>query len=294
MKIGLGTAQFGLDYGVSNLAGKVTRATTQAIIDLAITSGVDVVDTAAAYGDAEVLVGACLPAQGAIRVVTKLPRMPSEVTSAAIKGWVFNTIRLSLQRLDRQRVHAVLVHHADDLMGPQGLSLWAALVSVRQEGLADAVGFSVYRGEEIDNLLQQCAPDIVQLPINVLDQRLLWGGQLRRLREQGVEIHGRSLFLQGLLLMAPEDLPANHFDAVRPVLTTFRQFALARGLTPLQAAVAFARSVREVDVSIFGVTTPGELAEIIRATGPELPLSWFEPFALTDERIVNPALWPRR
>jgi aryl-alcohol dehydrogenase-like predicted oxidoreductase len=294
MKIGLGTAQFGLDYGVSNASGKVGRQAAQAIIDLAITSGVTVLDTAAAYGDAEATVGACVPAQSTVRIVTKLPRTPSDAKASAIKGWVFDTIRQSLTRLRRQQVDAVLVHHADDLLGPQGHRLWRALIDLRDEGLAESVGVSIYRADEIDSLLQQCVPDIVQLPINVLDQRLFRGGQLQRLRDCDVEIHGRSLFLQGLLLMEPENLPGDHFNAVRPVLTSFRQAARAQGLSPLQAAVAFARSVRQVDVSIFGVTTTDELAEITRATEVELPLPWFEPFALTNERILNPAQWPQR
>jgi aryl-alcohol dehydrogenase-like predicted oxidoreductase len=293
MKIGLGTAQVGMDYGISNRSGRITSSEALGILTLAESAGVRVIDTAAAYGDAEERLGSILSKDHPFSIVTKLPRLPRDVPPSGTAGWVLDTFEASRQRLRATSVHGLLVHDANDLLDPRGAQLWAALEELRGAARVRSIGVSVYAAEEIDAVLERYRPDLVQVPLNVLDQRLVRSGHLARLKRAGIEIHSRSSFLQGLLLMDPAELPDPYFDPVRGALEAFHSAARAAGRSPLQAAVAYVASVEDVDTAVFGVTSGTQLAEILAAATCTLPPAWFAPFARDDERILNPSLWPR-
>lgn len=293
MKIGLGTAQFGLDYGISNGAGRVSQEEVRSILTFAAETGIEMLDTAVAYGEAERVVGNHLQSATHFRLVTKLPRVPAELPPQQVLDWVRQQLSGSLDRLGQSSLYGLLVHGAQDLLGSLAEPLFSALLTLQDEGLVKKVGASVYTAAEIDGLLGRFALDIVQLPINLLDQRLLESGHLQKLRQRGVEIHARSLFLQGLLLMDPDTLPEHFFSAV-PALKRFRTALRQLEFTPLQAAVAFAHAIPEIDIAVFGVTCCAELREIVSTGGTGPDIDWYRPFGLTDEKILNPALWPAR
>ena len=292
MKLGLGTVQLGMAYGITNRHGRVPPETARRIIERALAAGIRVFDTAPDYGDAESVLGACLPRNEALRIVTKLPRMPDDINEPGIiNTWVHRNVADSLRRLDRDRITTLLVHHAGDLFGPRGEILYSSLAELKRNGMIENIGASVYEEQEIDALLTHFDPDVVQVPINLLDQRLIRGGQLRRLHEHGVEIHGRSLLLQGLLATA-DGVPDRFFETWRKPLESFRRAVSAQGLTPLQAAVGFINTVSEINCAIIGVTSLHELEEILAAATTQLPPAWYAAFALDDARLLNPSRWP--
>ena len=292
MKIGLGTAQFGLDYGISNRSGQVDEREIREIIAVAEHAGVRVVDTAAAYGDAQDRLGRALAPNHAFRIVTKLPLLPDGLGIAATDEWVRGTFAASLGRLRAVAVYGLLVHRVADLLGPGGTQLWSTLASIQGDGAVEKIGASVYTAHDLDSLLERYPLQLVQVPLNVFDQRLLESGHLERLKAAEVEVHARSVFLQGLLLMDPDTLADPYFDPSLAPLAAFRSAAAAVGCTPLQAAVSFAMSVGEIDAAVVGVTDAAQFAEIIAAAAPTLPVDWYRPFAVGDERILDPSRWP--
>jgi aryl-alcohol dehydrogenase-like predicted oxidoreductase len=296
MKLGLGTAQFGLDYGISNEGGRVPVDEAARIIARASLAGVTVLDTAAAYDDAELRLGELLTATHPFSIVTKLPPWAGGISRSQAGAWVERAIGESLSRLRQDSVYAVLSHGADALLSPSGPAIWDALDRARA-GTVAKIGASVYTSDDIDALLERYPIELLQVPVNVLDQRLVRSGHLARLRAAGVEVHARSVFLQGLLLMEPKALPASQFDGVRDVLEKFRSAAMSAGASPLQAAVAYVLGVNGIDTVIVGVTREAELVEILAAVeaigAAGLSPSFFEPYASEDERIVNPARWTR-
>lgn len=281
MRLALGTVQFGLPYGAFNQAGQVSPGEVGAILALAAESGIEMIDTAHAYGNAEEALGAALKPDTGFRIVTK-----TAVKSAAVAA----DFRESLRRLKRDRVYGLLVHHASELLGEGGQQLWAALESLRADGLVTKIGSSVYCGDEIDALLSRFPLELVQLPINVFDQRLIQGGQLQRLKSRGIEIHARSAFLQGLLLSPLSRLPPNLERARRPLETYFHALEQA-GLSRKAAALQFLKLQPQIDELVLGVESRAQLEENFAAFHEPLPAFDFSPFALSDERILNPALW---
>ncbi len=276
MKLGLGTVQFGQAYGVSNRRGQVPKAEAAAILERAAIAGVRVLDTAANYGEAErVLAGFDLKP---FRVVTKTIHLKHGL-DAVIARARQSAVALSADTL--------LVHAASDLSDG---SLWPALQRLKAEGVFRKIGISTYVADKPAELAARFKPDVMQLPFSILDQRLLQDGSLARLKDMGVEIHARSLFLQGLLLM--ESVPMHLRDAA-PALAQVRARIKAAGSTPLAAALSFVLSRPEIDIGLVGVTSLGELEEILTgATAALTDLDWTA-CALSDEQILTPSLWPK-
>lgn len=287
MRLGLGTVQFGTDYGVSNPGGKTSPADAAAILADAAKAGVQVLDTAPLYHDSEGVLGALLPAGHGFRIVTKTPQFKGRPVSIAE---VEASFAASLDRLRQKSVHGLLVHHADDLLGPGGEDFYRALQRLKESGRVSKIGASIYDARQLDALLERYDLDLVQLPLNVFDQRLVASGHLKRLKDKGVEIHARSVFLQGLLLMTPESVPAR-LDRARVPLAAYRGQLARLGLSPLEACLAWALGLPEVDVVLFGVNTPAQLREILDAAARPPAVRDFDRFAVSDETIVNPALW---
>jgi len=285
---GLGTVQFGQAYGISNARGQVRPDEVAAILDAAADAGCAVLDTAALYGDSEGVLGRC-PAVRRFRVVSKTVQFRTGSIGPTEAAALRAGIESSLTRLRLERVHGLMIHHADDLLVPGGERLWAVLQQARAEGLAGRIGASVYDASQIARLLDRYPLEIVQVPLNVLDQRLIASGQLENLQRRGIEVHARSVFLQGLLLMPPE-MVHPRFAPVQPLLRAFHAAAAERGLTPLQAAMAFVRDRAELSAIVVGVTCVDELDQCLAAYREAVSFDAAR-FACADERYVNPARW---
>lgn len=292
MQLGLGTVQFGSDYGVANAEGRPSEEEVRNILALAVQRKLLVLDTAAAYGDSEAVLGRCLPRNAPFRVVTKTRPLRERPDVVGAKDWVRDGLVRSLERLGMESVDALLVHHVGDLLGPSGDEIYAQLLDAKRTGCVCRIGFSAYAGADIDAALSRYDIDLIQVPVNVLDQRLLSGGQLHHLKKRGVEIHVRSVFLQGLLLMNPLEIP-EYFVPIRPKLMAWQRALEDIGMTPTQGAFAFARSL-DVDVVLVGVNDSEQLAANVSdfALRPAGNIE-FPAFAMDDERYLNPSNWNR-
>jgi aryl-alcohol dehydrogenase-like predicted oxidoreductase len=270
MNLGLGTAQFGSDYGVTNTRGKVPAAEVERILRFAAENGVHVLDTAAAYGEAEASLGSALWQGHPFRIVTKCPgREAREV------------FLRSLERLRQDSVYGLLAHHAAEL----NKVVVEQLLDLKREGLVSRIGASFYTGAEILNSSALMTPEIAQVPVSVADQRLVLDGTLARMHSDGVEIHARSVFLQGLLLADPQRIPAplRHIEA----------YAKSAGVSQLALALGFLAQVPQVDVALVGVTSVGELQAIVEASRLALERRDLSALAVKDEALLNPSRWPK-
>ncbi len=289
-ELGLGTAQLGLPYGISNRGGQPAETTAGAIVQRAVRGGVRTFDTAPAYGGSEALVGRLLRNGNEVRVVTKTPPLAAaEVTEADCEA-LRRSAERSCERLGRTRLDALLVHHGSDLGLPGGERLAATVVGMRDDGILARIGVSVYDREELDTARRLLPLDIVQLPLNVFDQRFLRDGTLAELGKEGVEVHARSAFLQGLLLMEPEELP-ERVSAAAELLHRWHGTRRQAGLTAIEATLAFARSTG-VDVVLVGTNSVAELEECIAAMATEAsPQLDSASLAADDPELIDPRRW---
>lgn len=276
-KLGLGTVQFGQPYGISNRTGQVAAQEAARILTLAADNGIRLLDTAANYGEAEAVLGR--RDTRPFRIVTK---------TIGIHHGIEAIVTRARQSAAALKADTLLVHAASDLASPDGNALWRALLGLRDDGTFRKIGLSVYVAEDPASLAARYRPDVMQLPFSLLDQRLLDNGTLSALNGLGIEIHARSLFLQGLLFLdeMPEKLKhaAPHLEMVK---ATLREATVS----PLAAALGFVLTRPEIGFGLVGVTNAVELREIIAAARIPLPdLDW-KSFALSDETVLTPSLW---
>jgi aryl-alcohol dehydrogenase-like predicted oxidoreductase len=288
--LGLGTVQFGLEYGVSNRQGRPAEREVAAILARAAEWGVGYIDTAPAYGDAEILVGRHLPRDHKMRVVTKTPALPDATIDARYEQRVLDAVAASLDRLKVGAVHALLVHQSGDLGKPGWQRLVGAMNEVKARGLAAHVGVSIYEIDQLKLVESRLAPGLVQLPFNVFDRRFSESGALARLKAAGVEVHARSAFLQGLLLMDPANLP-EFFGPLREKIASLHRRWAKQGLTPVAGCLAFMFQHAELDVVVVGVNSLTELDEII-AAATAMGHVEFDPLPSVDALYLNPSRWP--
>jgi aryl-alcohol dehydrogenase-like predicted oxidoreductase len=289
MKIGIGTVQFGLNYGISNASGQTSEEDVGGILEIATLNGIRIVDTAAHYGTSEEVLGSGLPENHQFRIITKTQRFSKAFITPSDAHQLEETFMRSLKNLRSLSVAGLMIHHADDLLAENGELLWHKMVELKQKGLVGKIGVSVYTANQIDGLLQRFPLELIQLPINVLDQRLIQTGHLKKIKERGIEIHARSVFLQGLLVMDPDRL-SPYFNSVKQHLKRYFADLKLFKITPVQAALGLVSGLGEIDAVICGVNNPGQLEELCSAVKSS-PTIDFSLYAINDEKILNPSLW---
>jgi aryl-alcohol dehydrogenase-like predicted oxidoreductase len=285
VRLALGTVQFGTNYGVANAGGQVPVDEVRRILGYARDHGIDMLDTAIAYGDSESRLGSIGVASW--RVVSKLPSLPEGCPDVA--AWVRTSVRGSLNRLGVSRLYAVLLHRPEELLTAGGDALYRALQALKSEGLVRRIGISIYEPAELDAIVARFPVDVVQAPFNILDRRLLEAGWLARLKAQGAELHVRSVFLQGLLLMPAGQRPRK-FERWQSLWDGWHGWLAQAGVTPLQACVRYVMRFAEIDAAVVGVDSLAQLAQIVQSGDGELPAV---PTSLgcVDADLLNPARW---
>ena len=288
-KIGLGTAQWGLTYGISNRCGQTTREEVTRILKFAKAAGIQVIDTAQAYGNAEQVLGE--NDLSSFKVITKISKLgDSSLAFSSLYDCLWSSFTRSLDSICSDSIHGVLVHNCDDLFSPSGMMIIEFLRKLKSEGKCFRIGVSVYNSLQIRALLDLFIPDIIQLPFNVLDQRLLHDGTLAKLKKLGIEIHARSIFLQGILLMQIEDLPI-YFKPWLSTLLTWRGMCRDLDLSPQHVALNYVTSNRYIDKAIVGVASYSQLVDLTSCPCQYSDITSFNSLSLDDPEILNPAQW---
>ena len=284
-KIALGTAQFGMNYGIANRRGQLPEQEVADLLSRALAVGIDTLDTAVAYGDSETILGRIGVQYW--KIISKVPAAPDNVTD--VKDWMFRSVKASLERLGRSRLDGLMLHNPEQLTGSRGKATAAALVEIRSRGLADKIGYSIYDTNRLELYLQQLEPEIIQVPFNILDQKLLTSGWLSRLKRMGCEVHTRSAFLQGLLLMSASERPSE-FAEFSNVWEKWDGWLGSRAIGSVEACLRFVLNTPGIDRIVVGVDSIDQLDALVAAdhspleTLPEWP-------DRIDPRLINPSLW---
>ena len=287
-KVGLGTVQWGCNYGISNNDGQTPIDEVKNILQLAKNAGISILDTASLYGTAESILGEFDLSR--FRIVTKTPRFSSNAISIDHANVVIHTFHDSLSKLRVESLHGLLIHDVNDIFKLNGGYLIDALRSLKSQGLVSKIGVSIYDSNDLKKTLNVFVPDIVQLPFSVLDQRMLTDGTIHLLNSLGIEIHARSVFLQGLLLMDPASLP-DYFTPWASYLSIWHNLCRDKEISPITAALNFPCSFSEISCSLVGVQNSVQLKDIIYPVKDFIDFD-YQSLSCTDLRLIDPRRWP--
>lgn len=255
------------------------------LLQTAVDAGVATVATRP-DGDGERMLGQAWPFPSPFRVTVRTMSIVDGVDRVEARA------RRSLERLGLPRGDSLLVSNAADLAGAEGRALWDRLTALKDRGLFKRIGFCATLEDGPALLARRFQPDLIQLPCNILDQRPVSSGLLADLANQGVAIHLSAVFAHGLMFTGRETLPAHLADFGLALSRTRRRLAEAR-IDPMQAALAFALNLPEVETVVASVASAAELRAIVAAAhAPRPDLDWSamafpDPEALTREALVS-------
>ena len=282
----LGTVQFGLDYGITNSSGEIPDQVVQQMLVFAEEHDIRIFDTAADYGNSQYRLGQLAPIGNSNRYVTKFS-LPADGSLPTQE----NVYSDSMKLLRVQKLHGVLFHKLEDLTDPRLEKTLEILRAGRDAEILSRIGVSIYNRADLELALDVFPDlDLLQLPANVLDMDLLESDEVHMLKSRGVEIHVRSVFLQGLLLTSPSQL-SEFFEPLKPALIELQNVAAETGKSLLELVLAKIRHHRYVDAVLVGATTLGELTEITSAWESASEYEDFELPAVPRE-ILDPRVWP--
>ena len=282
-RIVLGGAQLGLPYGILNGGETLSREEVARILDTAVDHGIDAIDTAIAYGQSESIIGET--AQNRFKIISKLPPIPSDVSN--VSQWVRTQVDASLSRLKSKSLDALLLHRPQDLTDSHGAELYAAISSLKLEKVIQRFGVSIYAPNELNGIIGTFDIDVVQAPLNVFDRRIL--GVIDQLTALNIELHVRSVFLQGVLIAKPENRP-QRFQPWSEHFARFDEWVLSTGVSAMACCLGFALQQSRVAKLVIGTTSATSLAEIMTSI-PNTHLEVPPHLQSSIEQLIDPRSW---
>jgi aryl-alcohol dehydrogenase-like predicted oxidoreductase len=256
MKLVIGSAQIGMNYGLFNNK-KISVKEFKKIEKLVLKSKINFIDTATSYGDSEKVIGNSKLKNLNIITKIKLPRKKN----IYIRDWVLKEISKSLKKLRIKRIYGVMIHDYKDLLGKYGKNYLITLNELKKKKIIKNIGISIYDPKDIKKIWKFWKPDIVQVPFNIIDNRILETGWLNTLKKFKVKIFARSVFLQGILIN--EDRFFNMNKNYTILLNKFKDWCYKNNISLLQACLHFVKQFKKIDYLVIGFDNYNQLKEII-------------------------------
>ena len=282
-RIVLGGAQLGLPYGILNGGETLSREEVARILDTAVDHGIDSIDTAIAYGQSESIIGET--SQNRFKIISKLPPLPVGISD--VSEWVHSQVQGSLSRLKCTSLEALLLHRPQDLTGAKGAELYAAIGSLMAEKMIHRFGVSIYSPDDLEGIIDTFDIQVVQAPLNVFDRRIL--GVTDQLSALNIEVHVRSVFLQGVLIASPKDRP-QRFEPWSEHFALFDEWVRSSGVSAMACCLGFALQQPGIAKLVIGTTSAKSLDEIMNSI-PNSVLEVPAHLQSSVEQLIDPRVW---
>lgn len=293
----LGTVQFGMKYGINNQIGRQpTWEESFQMLDTALENNINIIDTARAYGEAELILGEYFKNRklkiDKIKIVSKLRPNIIELGEKDIYSVVRKEFEDSLSRLKITKLYGYLLHTPEYIYNKK---IVESLYQLKKENLVEYIGVSIYDIKEGYAALETGIIDFIQLPYSILDQRGIKEGFIKRAKEKKIIIATRSAFLQGLFLMEYKEIPL-HLQKAVPYLTKIDEIINKYNVDKISAILGFVKQEKDIDYLVFGVEHLNQLKEnLVKFNSQDIPKECI--FELKnkikniDQSIIFPSLW---
>ena len=299
-RLTLGTVALGMDYGISNNKGKPDRANGFGIISSALMAGINTLDTARGYGEAEQLIGDFFDHEQInqpINIVTKFKISPENlINKEKARAEVYHIVRTSIKFLKLKYIPICLFHMNRHLPLDDVLKILPSIFyDLKNDGLIDVAGVSIDHPDEAKSFLEHPVIEAMQVPLNIFDTRIIKNGILNRLHTEGKIVFVRSVFLQGLFFMNPQNLKGNLVDAVK-YIETLQDIARDANISIAQLAFSFINNQQNISSIVFGAVNQEQIKQNIGLLGNDIVSNEIKElikyhFANVPEHIITPGLW---
>ena len=285
MKIALGTANFGQKYGLSKKNIKSNKR-IEKILKFSNSSNINLIDTSSNYGSSEILLGK--NSLKNFKLVTKIKTSIKEKKSNNLENIIYKKVEKSLLKLNTKKLYAILLHDINDLKGNRKHLIIKVLKKLKKKKLVSKIGISIYDPKELDFIWSFWKPDIVQCPFNILDQRIFKSGWLNRLIKNRVEVHVRSIFLQGLLLKNEKTVP-KEFKKWNNIFRKWNKYCNEENISKLQACINFIKFFKKISYVVVGFENISQIKKITEYFNNNKK----KYISLTSSatKLINPRLW---
>jgi aryl-alcohol dehydrogenase-like predicted oxidoreductase len=280
-KIIIGTANFGLSYGIK--PKKIINKEILKILNYSSKIGIDTIDTAKNYGNSENIIGK--HNGNKFKIISKLPKLDKKIKNVNLH--IEKLILDTLKKLKCRSIYAILIHDPETLMNKNGKKIFNILQQLKQRGLITKIGVSIYDFSQINFLIKKYNLDILQVPFNIVDRRLIEKKILEKLNKKHIEIHIRSIFLKGLLL---KKNPPKKFIKWKNIWLSLKRYKKNSELKNLTYCIQFVKKYSKIDRIIIGVDTLGQFKEIIKEFKTKRKIS-IPNISSNDKKLINPSLW---
>ena len=289
MKLALGTAQFGFDYGITNTVGRVPECEVDRILEFAAESGIRFIDTAIAYGNSEDILGRYSQLSYRFKYISKIC-INSEMNADSI----LESATGICNRLRVNKLYGLLVHNIAEFILEKNHRCWKLFTLLKEKGIVDKIGVSVYSPKEAEYVMRNFDIDIIQIPLSLFDQRFIQSGLLAEFNRNNIMVFARSIFFQGILFAKQSSLP-NYFSSISEKFTLINLICKQYSLTRLELIYLYLNSIIGIDNIIIGVTKLSQLRDIedvfssIKRLNHNIP---WDIFSVSASNMLNPTCWP--
>ena len=285
-KLVIGTAQYGMDYGIANKSGQISDDEMYEILNLAKSNKINTIDTAIDYGECENRLGELGIDQ--FNVITKISNLKNVKNN--FQDFMIKNLEKSIEKLKSNQINTFLLHTPDDLLTQNKYEIYESLKTCKDRGLCKKIGVSCYEIKQVKDILSCFDIDVVQFPLNVLNTQLIDSGLLENLKKKKVEIHVRSIFLQGLLLMTNSSLN-NYFENWDGIFQNWEKWINENNMSKLEACLLFVFSIKSIDKYIVGIDSFMQLKQIINILKFKTPENIPSGLSCNDDYLTNPSKW---
>ena len=284
-KIILGSANFDQIYGIKK--NFIKKSEIKKLFDLAIKSEIKIIDTSPLYNESEKIIG--LLNNNRFKIISKIPKPPKNIKRENIQKWLKQNVMISLKNLKIKKFECLLLHNANSLLCKNGDEIYKGIRNMKISGFTNKIGVSIYDFNVLDKILKKFKFNLIQAPFNILDQRLVKEGWLKKLKKRKIEVHVRSIFLQGILLLKHNQLPKK-LKKLNKKLMIWKNWLEKNKFSSLQVCLSFVLNQNQLDGVVVGYNSASQLNQILKLkkihnnfTLPNLNIK--------DKKLIDPRKW---
>ena len=281
----LGSANFNQIYGITK--NFIKKKEIKRSFNLALKNNIRIIDTSPLYNKSEKIIG--LLNNDKFKIISKIPKIPRNIKKKNIKKWVKLKVSNSLKNLKIKKFECLLLHNVDSLLSKNGNEIYKNIKNMKRIGLTNKIGISIYDFNILDKILKKFKFDLIQAPFNILDQRLVTTGWLKKLKKRRIKVYVRSIFLQGILLLKHNQLPEK-LKKLNKNLIIWENWLKKNKFKPLQVCISFVINQRQLDGIVVGYNNKNQLNQILKQKKMKSSFS-IPNLNIRNRKLIDPRKW---